>query len=110
MKLDKSNKFSWTWSIKDECLEDYVKLHKKPWPEVLEEHQKAGIKNYSIFQNGSQFFYCFECDDINAAFEYIAQSEFCQKWNAVTSTMVKGSFDFEESEPIKFLEEVFYLK
>lgn len=108
--MEKSNKFAWTWTIKEECLDEYVKMHKDPWPEIMEEHSRAGIKNYSIFQNGNQFFYCFECDDVKAAFEYIAKSDACNRWNAITSKMVEGSFDFNESEPIKPMKEVFYLK
>ena len=85
-------------------------MHKNPWPEIMSEHSKAGIKNYSIFQNEKQFVYVFECDDVEKAFKHLADSEDCQRWNALTSKMVEGSFDFEESEPIKFLEELFYLK
>lgn len=51
-----SNKLAWTWRVKEECLEEYVAMHLNPWPEILEEHSKAGISNYSIFQNGNQFF------------------------------------------------------
>lgn len=108
--MDRSNKFAWTWEIKEECLEEYIKMHLAPWQEILEEHKKAGIKNYSIFQNGNQFFYCFECEDVQAAFEYIGKSEACNKWNAITSKMVKGSFDFKKEEPIKPMREVFYLE
>jgi L-rhamnose mutarotase len=105
----KSNKYAWTWTIKAEFLDEYVSMHLHPWPEILAEHTKAGIQNYSIFQNGNQFFYCFECEDVEAAFAYIAQSEACIRWNAVTSGMVQGSFDFNEAEPIKPMREVFYL-
>ncbi|MCM2532794.1 L-rhamnose mutarotase [Neobacillus ginsengisoli] len=105
-----SNKMAWTWTIKDECLDEYLKMHIEPWPEIMEEHRKAGIKNYSIFQNGNQFFYCFECEDVETAFAYIAKSDVCNQWNAITSKMVKGSFDFNEAEPIKPMREVFYLK
>ncbi|MCD9024278.1 L-rhamnose mutarotase [Cohnella silvisoli] len=107
--MNRSNKFAWTWSIKEQFLEEYVSLHLAPWPEIMEEHSKAGIRNYSIFQNGTQFFYCFECDDVEAAFAYIAQSEACNRWNAITSKMVQGSFDFQEAEPISPMREVFYL-
>ncbi len=107
--MNQSNKFAWTWSIKEEFLEEYVNLHLAPWPEIMEEHSHAGIRNYSIFQNGAQFFYCFECDNLEAAFAYIAQSEACNRWNAITSKMVKGSFDFQEAEPISPMREVFYL-
>lgn len=108
--MKSSNKYAWTWEIKEEYLEEYINMHLNPWSEILEEHSKAGIKNYSIFQNGNQFFYCFECDDVEKAFDYIAQSDACNRWNAITSKMVKGSFDFNEHDPINPLQEVFYLK
>lgn len=105
-----SNKFAWTWEIKEAFLEEYVKMHLEPWQEIMEAHSKAGIYNYSIFQNKTQFFYCFECDDVEKAFAYIDKDEACNRWNAITSKMVKGSFDFGDSEPIKPLKEVFFLK
>jgi L-rhamnose mutarotase len=107
--MKRSNKYAWTWTVKQEKLEEYVSMHLSPWDEVLEEHSKAGIRNYSIFQDGNRFFYCFECDDVEAAFSYLDKSEVCRKWNGITSKMVEGSFDFGENEPIQFLEEVFYL-
>lgn len=76
-------------------------MHEERWQEMLMEHSKAGIRNYSIFQNGTQFYYCFECDDVDQAFSYIAKNEAYNKWNALTSNMVEGYFDFNEKEPIK---------
>lgn len=108
--MNKSNKFAWTWYIKKEYLDEYVNMHLNPWIEMLEEHSRAGIKNYSIFQNGNQFFYCFECDDVDGAFEYLNNSEVCKKWNDITSKMVQGSFDLGDAEPIRPMREVFFLK
>lgn len=76
----------------------------------MEEHTKAGYRNYSIFQHGRQFFYVFECDDVKAAEDYINQSEVCNRWNAITSKMIEGSFDFSSETPIQYMPEVFYLK
>ena len=105
-----NNKHAWVWEIKQEHLDEYVRMHLNPWPEILEEHTRAGIRNYSIFQNGTQFIYVFECDDVKKAFEYIDHSEACGRWNAITSKMVQNSFDFSAAEPIQFLPQVFYLK
>ena len=107
--MGQSKRFAWTWTIKEEDLSEYVRMHLDPWPEVLAEHKRAGIKNYSIFQNGRQFLYCFECDDVKAAFQFIAGSKVCQEWNAITSKMVEGSFDFNQEVPIEPLAEVFFL-
>ncbi|WP_223299271.1 L-rhamnose mutarotase [Paenibacillus darwinianus] len=108
--MNGSNKYAWTWRIKEEHLAAYVEMHLQPWPKVLVEHSQAGIRNYSIFQQGNQFFYCFECDDTEAAFAYIKKSEVCQRWNAITSKMVEGSFDFNEPDPIVAMREVFFLR
>jgi L-rhamnose mutarotase len=108
--MENSRKFAWTWKIKEDCLEEYVAMHLNPCPEMMAEHARAGIRNYSIFQNGTQFFYCFECDDVDSAFEILSQSEACNRWNAETSKMVEGSFDLKEEGSIQWLREVFYLK
>ena len=107
--MEKSKKYAWTWKVKPECLDEYVKMHLEPWEDVLQAHRDAGYRNYSIFQNGNQFFYVFECDDVPAANAFIAKSEACGRWNAITSKMVEGSFDFHDDEPVKFMPEVFYL-
>lgn len=104
-----AKRHAWSWNIKEECIAEYVRMHMNPWPEVMEEHSKAGISGYSIFQNGNQFIYTFDCDDVEKAFKYLDQSEACQRWNAITSKMVEGSFDFGSDEPIKFLRQVFRL-
>src|SRR5690554_6429352 len=108
--MSSKNKYAWVWTIKEECIDDYVKMHLDPWPEVVEAHNSAGIRNYSIFQNGNQFFYCFECDDVDRAFSYLATNDVCQKWNSITSKMVDGSFDFSKETPVEFLSEVFFIE
>ncbi|QJD86452.1 L-rhamnose mutarotase [Cohnella herbarum] len=108
--MEASRKFAWTWKVKMDCLDAYIALHADPWPEMMAEHSRAGIRNYSIFQEGNLFFYCFECDDVDKAFAIIAESEVCNRWNALTSRMVEGSFDMREAEPIRPMREVFYLK
>lgn len=85
-------------------------MHRDPWPEIMREHSSAGIRNYSIYREGNRFFYTFECEDVEAAFRYLADSEACQRWNMITSNMVEGSFNLEQSDPIKFMEEIFRLK
>ena len=103
-------KYAWTWKVKKECVEEYVRMHMNPWPEILKAHSEAGIRNYSIFQNGNQFFYCYECDNVDKANKYMAENPDCQRWNAITSKMVEGSFDLAGEAPMPFMKEVFYLK
>lgn len=103
-------KYAWTWKVKPEAVEEYVEMHKNPWPEIMDAHRRAGFHNYSIFRNGNQFFYVFETDDVDAAMKYCDADPDCQRWNAITSKMVEGGFDLGAPAPVEYLDEVFFLE
>ena len=107
-----SNKFAWVWNIKPECVDEYVKMHLDPWPEIMKAHSEAGFKNYSIFQNGNQFIYVFECDgDPQKAFDVVSKDADCIRWNSITTKMIDVAItNGDVSTGITFLPEVFYLK
>ena len=107
-----SKKYCWVWNIRPECIEEYVKMHKDPWPEIMDAHAKAGFRNYSIFQNGTQFIYEFECDgDPAAAFAMMEDNEDCKRWNAITSKMIDHSLENGSvGSGVDYQEEVFYLE
>jgi L-rhamnose mutarotase len=107
-----SKKYAWVWTVKAECVEEYVKMHLHPWPEILRAHSRAGIKNYSIFQNGNQFFYEFECSgDPAAAFAAMEKDPDCIRWNSITVKMLDLPPERESlGGTIQFLPEVFYLE
>ena len=86
-------RYAWTWRIKPDQIDEYVRMCRDPWPEIMKEHAAAGIHDYSIYREGDRFFYTFACDDVEAAFRYLAASEPFQRWNAITSNMKEGSFD-----------------
>ncbi|WP_240489267.1 L-rhamnose mutarotase [Cohnella thermotolerans] len=44
--MEASRKFAWTWTVKEEHLEEYVRMDLDPWPEIMEEHRRAGIRLY----------------------------------------------------------------
>ena len=106
------NKYAWVWNIKPECIEEYVKMHLEPWPEIMKAHSDAGLRNYSIFRNGNQFIYVFECDgDPQKAFDALNNDPDCIRWNGITTKMIDASMkDGDISTGITFLQEVFYLE
>lgn len=106
-----SKKYCWVWNIKPECVEEYVKLHKNPWPEIMKAHSEAGFKDYSIFRNGNQFIYTFDCDgDPEKAFAEVVKDPDTKRWNAITGPMLdvdlKGG---DVDSGVVYLEEVFRL-
>lgn len=109
MKIPK-NIFAWKWVIKPEYVDEYVKIHLDAWPDVLEAHSKAGIRNYSIFQNGNEFFYYFETDDFKKAMEGLSKDPVCKKWNSITSKMIEAPVDFSSDSPLPLMRQIFYLK
>ena len=104
-------KYAWVWNIKPEFVDEYVRMHLSPWPEIMKAHSEAGFRNYSIFRNGTQFIYVFECDAApNEAFEKMVNDPDCIRWNAVTSKMLDVSLkEGDVSTGIQYLPEVFYL-
>jgi L-rhamnose mutarotase len=107
-----AGKYAWVWNIKPECIDEYVKMHLNPWPEIMKAHSEAGFKNYSIFQNGNQFIYEFECDgDPDEAFARVVKDPNCIQWNNITSRMIDAPLENGDvSTGVRYLKEVFYLK
>ncbi|MDR2178295.1 MAG: L-rhamnose mutarotase [Treponema sp.] len=107
-----SRKYAWVWNVKPECVEEYVGMHLNPWPEIMKAHAQAGIKNYSIFRNGNQFFYEFECEgDPLAAFALMEHDPDCARWNSITVKMLDLPAGTEAlGGTIQFLPEIFYLE
>jgi L-rhamnose mutarotase len=105
-------KYAWVWDIKPDCVEEYVRMHLDPWPEIMEAHSAAGFRNYSIFRNGNQFVYVFECDgDPMECFARTGADPDCQRWDAITSRMIARPLEGGKvSTGVEFLQEVFYLE
>jgi L-rhamnose mutarotase len=108
----KTKKFCWVWNIKPEYVDEYVKMHLNPWPEIMRAHSECGFKNYSIFRNGCQFIYEFECDgDAEAAFAKVVKDPDCIRWNSITTKMLDVTLkDGAVNNAVQYLPEVFYLE
>ena len=45
-------RYAWTWRIKPDQIDEYVRMCRDPWPEIMKEHAAAGIRDYSIYREG----------------------------------------------------------
>ena len=100
------SKYAWAWDIKPEYADRYAEFHLNPWPEIMEAHRGAGIRNYSIFRNGNQFLYVLECDGpLEQAFAKMEGNEAVARWDAIMDEMIVGDI----GSPKKLLQEVFFL-
>ena len=93
--------------IKPEHREEYLARHEAVWPEMLDALRRAGIRNYTIFRNGTQMFGYFESDDLEAASRFMAEQEVSGRWQDAMAELL------EERVPgcrAPALEEIFRLE
>ena len=104
------NRYCFIIEINEDQMEDYVKLHKNPWPETLKGLKDAGAEELLIYRykNFSILFY--ECEDINEVYRKWGANETCPKWNARLAKAYKVSPSIDGSEDVETLEKIFDLK
>jgi L-rhamnose mutarotase len=66
--------------VRPDKIEEYISAHRDVWPEMLDALRGAGIRNYTIFRDGTTMFGYFEADDLAAAGDYLAQQDVSTRW------------------------------
>ncbi|MGD1050243.1 MAG: L-rhamnose mutarotase [Solirubrobacteraceae bacterium] len=66
--------------VRPERIDEYIAAHRAVWPEMLDALRGAGIRNYTIFRDGTNVFGYFEADDLDAADAHLAAQEVCTRW------------------------------
>ena len=68
--------------LKPEKVQDYVELHAKPWPKLLELIDRCNIHNYSISIRGTQLYTYYEYtgSDYDADMAVMDNSTVMQEW------------------------------
>ena len=75
-------RYAWKATVKEGMLEEYDRRHNEIWPELTEVLRQAGIRNYTIWNCGSELFGYYECEkgaDYAAAVQ--AGSPVVDRWN-----------------------------
>ena len=75
--------------LRRDKIEEYVEAHRAVWPDMLQALRDAGIRNYSIFRDGSQVFGYFEADDLGRAAEHLAAQEVCSRWQDAMADLLE---------------------
>jgi L-rhamnose mutarotase len=98
--------------VKPEKLEEYRRLHANVWPDLLAELKAAGIRNYSLWlrPDGLEFGYL-ECDDWQAACDYLATSEVHTRWQEFMQNYLDSATDSGQGgQPVELLEQSFLME
>ena len=96
-------------AVKPERLEEYKRIHRAVWPDLLADMGAAGIRNYSIFARGPELFGYLECDDWEAAKAALGRSDANRRWQERMKAYLATPVDPDKAEPLELLEEVFYM-
>ena len=95
--------------VKPERLEEYKRLHREVWPELLDDMRAASIRNYSIFADGPELFGYLECDDWNAAQAKLAASDANRRWQAWMTEYLETPVDPDGTDGMNLLQQVFFM-
>jgi L-rhamnose mutarotase len=93
------------------ALEEYTRLHRDVWPEVLDALRRAHVTNYSIYRHGDLLFSYYEYvgDDYEADMASIAADPATQRWWRLTGPLQRTLRVAPGDEWWLRLEEVFHL-
>lgn len=75
-------KYAWKATIKDGCIDEYIRRHATLPQEMQDLLHQAGITNYSIWNVGNELFGYYECEKgIDFAAKTQADSPVVAKWD-----------------------------
>lgn len=77
--------------IKPECAEQYIALHKDPWPEMLQAEIEAGIHKEVIFFYDNMSIIYSECEDYDEADRKLRATEVCKRWDETVKPWMEWS-------------------
>ena len=75
-------KHAWKATVKDGCIEEYIKRHDNLPEDMQNLLHKAGITNYTIWNVGNELFGYYECKhSIDFASKTQNESEIVKRWD-----------------------------
>ena len=97
--------------VKDGYQEEYMRRHEEVWPEVMEEHRRAGVSKMGIYMTGRDLFLYMEVDDYAKAVRVLNKSPIVLRWEEYMAPIMEASddrvFDPQNPYPVS-LPEVFF--
>jgi len=89
--------------------EEYDRIHKAVWPELLQELSDFGVTNYSIFRRGQQLFLYLHAPDWDELMKNMANSQLNLRWQKMMEPIFEPMSGLEPGEPFAMMKEVFYM-
>ena len=87
---------------------EYKRRHDELWPEMADALRAAGIRNYSIFLDGSKLFAYLEVDDFERMTRELARDPTNARWQEYMRGMIDLDLDPATGFP-RLLPEMFHM-
>jgi L-rhamnose mutarotase len=84
---------SFVMRVKDGQQGEYIRRHENIWPEVMDEHRRAGIMRMSIFMHGAELFLYMEVEDYARAVEILTTSPAALRWEEYMAPIMEACDD-----------------
>ena len=82
-------KYAWKATVKEGCMEEYIRRHDNLPREMQELLREAGICNYTIWNVGNELFGYYECrKGVEFAAKTQNESEIVKRWDAFMSDIL----------------------
>jgi len=103
-------RYAWKATVKEGCLDEYIRRHNEIWPELTALLKSAGIGNYTIWNVGNELFGYYECEKgVDFAAKTQAESPIVDRWNEyMKDVMVMEMDPVTGAQPM--LKQVFFLE
>jgi len=75
--------------VKPDRVDEYVRAHAHVWDEMRAALTAAGIRNYTIFRDGTRMFGYFESDDPAASEAYLAAQAVSARWQDAMADLLE---------------------
>ena len=95
--------------INEDQMEDYVALHRNPWPDTLRLLKEAGAEELVIYRYKNFSILFWSAEDLNEVYRKRGATEVCKKWNARLAKAYKLSPSIDGTSDVDTLEKIFDL-
>jgi L-rhamnose mutarotase len=102
---------SFLMRVKEGQQDEYIRRHENIWPEVMEEHRRAGITKLAIYLHGADLFLYMEVEDYGKAVQVLTTSPAALRWEEYMAPIMEACNDQQYDPKNAFpgsLPEVFF--
>lgn len=90
-------------------IDEYDEKHRHVWPELIEELERFGVTDYSIFRRGQQLFLYMHVPDFDRLTERLAASDVNRRWQEKMAPLFEPVPDLQPNETFAMMREVFFM-